>query len=159
MIALFNTEDGRTNKFEEIYHAYSRYLYTIGLKILKDKDLASDALQQCYFKIYQNIDSVKDIESKQTRSLLGIMMRNESMKDESADIGDAMLEEYDRWEKEEADAKIPANAEFIILSMADEFHQIRVREKRKKYKLLYWAYIIKHAVISVISPQSPRRTR
>jgi RNA polymerase sigma-70 factor (ECF subfamily) len=79
MIALLNIGDGSTNKFEEIYHTYSRYLYAIGLKILKDTDLASDALQQCYFKIYQNIDRIKDIESKQTRSFLGIIMRNESL--------------------------------------------------------------------------------
>jgi len=159
MIALLNTRNGRTNKFEEIYHAYSRYLYAIGLKILKDKDLASDALQQCFFKIYQNIDRIKDIESKQTRSFLGGIMRNESLKDESADVDGDMLDEYDRWEKEAADAKVPANTEFIILSMADEFHKIRVREGRKKYEFLYWAYIIKHIIIGIISPRLPRRTR
>ena len=73
-----SNEHGK-NKFEEIYGIYSRYLYAIGLKILKDEGLASDALQQCYFKIYQNMDRIKDINSKQTRSFFGIIMRNEAL--------------------------------------------------------------------------------
>ena len=147
MIVLLNTNDGGTNKFEEIYHTYSHYLYTIGLRILKDSDLASDALQQCYFKIYQNIDRIKDIKTKQTRSFLGIIMRNESLEeelfiiDESADIEetlakaaeDDMLDEFDRWEKDAADVKVPVNTEFNILSMADEFHKIQIREERKSF--------------------------
>lgn len=46
---------------------------------------------------------------------------------------DDMLDEFDRWEKEAADVKVPANTEFIILSMADEFHKIQNREERKKF--------------------------
>jgi hypothetical protein len=45
---------------------------------------------------------------------------------------DDMLDEFDQWEKEAADAKVPAKTEFIILSMADEFHKIQTREERKK---------------------------
>jgi hypothetical protein len=47
--------------------------------------------------------------------------------------GGDMPDAFDRWEKETADVKIPANTEFIILSMADEFHKIQVREERKKF--------------------------
>lgn len=79
ILILMIGDDHTKNKFEEIYHTYSRYLYAIGLKILKDEELASDALQQCYLKIYQNIDKITDIYSKQTRSFFGIIMRNESL--------------------------------------------------------------------------------
>ncbi len=80
MMAFLNISNERgKNKFEEIYDTYSRYLFTIGLKILKDEGLASDALQQCYFKIYQNMNKIKDINSKQTRSFFGIIMRNEAL--------------------------------------------------------------------------------
>lgn len=80
MMAFINISDERgKNKFEEIYGIYSRYLYAIGLKILKDEDLASDALQQCYFKIYKNMDKIKDLRTKQTRSFFGIIMRNEAL--------------------------------------------------------------------------------
>jgi len=67
------------NNFERIYYLYSRYLYAIGLKILKDEELAADALQQCCLKIYQNIDKIDDINSKQAKSFFGIIMRNESL--------------------------------------------------------------------------------
>jgi DNA-directed RNA polymerase specialized sigma24 family protein len=145
MIALLNIGDGHTNKFEEIYRTYSRHLYAIGLKTLKDADSASDALQLCYFKIYQNIDRIKDIESKQTRSFLGDIMRSQSLtiynkysmscneEDFAKAAGGDMPDAFDRWEKEAVDVKIPANTEFIILSMADEFHKIQVREERKKF--------------------------
>jgi len=67
------------DKFESIYSLYSKYLYAIGLRILKDEDYASDALQNCFLRIFENIHKIKDVDSRQTKSFVCIIMRNESI--------------------------------------------------------------------------------
>lgn len=67
------------NKFEQIYIKYSRYLYAIGLNILGDKECVEDAMQQSFLKIFKNIDKLSIVESKETKSFVSIIMRNESI--------------------------------------------------------------------------------
>lgn len=43
--------------FELLYHNYAKALYGIIFKILNDKELAEDALQNTFIKIWQNIDT------------------------------------------------------------------------------------------------------
>lgn len=111
------------NKFEEIYYAYSKYLYTTGLKILKDEELASDALQQCFFKIFKKIDQFEDIHSKQTKAFFAIIMRDEALADET---------EFNQWDKEDPDICVPKTVELKILDMADNFNKLLLREKKRK---------------------------
>jgi len=80
MIFSINTLDENLNsKFEAIYFAYSKYLYSIGINILKDEQYSADALQQCFIKIFENIDKIGEVNSKQTKSFISIIMRNESI--------------------------------------------------------------------------------
>ncbi len=75
-----NTLDENLNsKFEAIYFAYSKYLYSIGINILKDEQYAADALQQCFIKIFENIDKIGEVNSSRTKSFVSIIMRNESI--------------------------------------------------------------------------------
>ena len=75
-----NTLDENLNsKFEALYFAYSKYLYSIGINILKDEQYAADALQQCYIKVFENIEKIGEINSTQTKSFISIIMRNESI--------------------------------------------------------------------------------
>ena len=67
------------SKFEAIYFAYSKYLYSIGINILKDEQYAADALQQCFIKIFENIDKIGEVDSSRTKSFISIIMRNESI--------------------------------------------------------------------------------
>lgn len=67
------------NRFEKIYLEYSKYLYSIGINILKDETSASDALQNCFLRIFENIDKIGDIDSKETKSFVSIIMRNEAI--------------------------------------------------------------------------------
>ena len=67
------------NKFEQIYFEYSRYLYVIGFNILRDKESIEDAMQQCFIKIFNNIDKISIIQSKQTKSFISVIMRNEAI--------------------------------------------------------------------------------
>ena len=80
MLFSINTLDENLNsKFEAIYFAYSKYLYSIGINILKDEQYAADALQQCFIKIFENIDKIKEVNSTRTKSFISIIMRNESI--------------------------------------------------------------------------------
>jgi len=80
MVYKVNTLDENLNsKFEAIYFVYSKYLYSIGINILKDEQYAADALQQCFIKIFENIEKVGEINASQTKSFISIIMRNESI--------------------------------------------------------------------------------
>ncbi len=80
MVYKSNTLNENLNsKFEAIYFTYSKYLYSIGINILKDEQFAADALQQCFLKIYENIEKIGEINSTQTKSFVSIIMRNESI--------------------------------------------------------------------------------
>lgn len=75
-----NTMDENLNsKFEAIYFAYSKYLYSIGINILQDEQYAADALQQCFIKVFENMDKIGEINSSYTKSFLSVIMRNESI--------------------------------------------------------------------------------
>lgn len=67
------------NKFEKVYSTYVKYLYSIGINILKDEAFASDALQNCFLRIFENIDKIVNIDSKETKSFVSIIMRNEAI--------------------------------------------------------------------------------
>lgn len=80
MFFLSDMPDENSNsKFEEIYHTYSKYLFSIGINILKDEQYAADALQQCFMKIFEHMDKIGEVDSSQTKSFLSIIMRNESI--------------------------------------------------------------------------------
>jgi RNA polymerase sigma-70 factor (ECF subfamily) len=80
MFFLINEPDENLNgKFEALYFTYSKYLYSIGINILKDEHYAADALQQCFIKIFENIEKVGEVNSSQTKSFISIIMRNESI--------------------------------------------------------------------------------
>ena len=49
------------------------------MNILKDETNASDALQNCFMRVFENIDKIDDVTSKQTKSFVSIIMRNESI--------------------------------------------------------------------------------
>lgn len=72
-------ESHPTSKFEAVYFTYSKYLYSIGINILKDEQYAADALQQCFIKIFENMDKIQEVHSTQTKSFVSVIMRNESI--------------------------------------------------------------------------------
>lgn len=48
--------DGNENAFADLYARTSPKLYALLLRILKTRDLAEDALQECYVRIWQNAE-------------------------------------------------------------------------------------------------------
>ncbi len=73
-------KDSDNDKFQFIYSKYSHYLYTIGINILKDETYAADALQNCFLRIFENLEKIKDVDSNQAKSFVSIIMWNESIK-------------------------------------------------------------------------------
>lgn len=55
--AIREVQNGSHVAFERLYDAYSPAMYGISLKILLDRDLAAEAVQDAFIKIWKNIHS------------------------------------------------------------------------------------------------------
>ena len=66
------------DKFNEIYRIHGKYLYGIGMNILQNEDHVDEALQQCYIKIYENIDKIDDVNAEKAKAYFCVIMQNES---------------------------------------------------------------------------------
>lgn len=121
MFIIFGTTNNEkvNNKFEQLYHTYSKYLYSIGIHILRDEMLAADALQQCFLKIFLNIDKIDRIESKQTKSFVSIIMQNESL---------TIYRKY----KNIADVTVPLEDELYIADETPNVDEILARAELRK---------------------------
>ena len=64
---------------EQIYLKYKNLLFVVANDILQNQYDAEDALQQTMIRVIDNIDKIKDINSKQTRNFLCIICRNISL--------------------------------------------------------------------------------
>ncbi|MDF9797943.1 RNA polymerase sigma factor (sigma-70 family) [Catalinimonas alkaloidigena] len=47
-------KQGNESAFEQIYHLYKRPLFSFALRFIKDKELAEDALQEVFIKLWNN---------------------------------------------------------------------------------------------------------
>lgn len=66
-------------KIEELYNKYEKLLYTIAYKILNDKYLAEDAIQETFTKVINNLHKIEDINCPKARNFLVIICRNVSI--------------------------------------------------------------------------------
>lgn len=63
-------------KFEDLFHKYKNYMFSITLHYLKNTTDAEDAVQEACIKLAKNIDKVDQIDSKRTRGFISIIVRN-----------------------------------------------------------------------------------
>lgn len=61
--------------FETLFRRYYRYLYTVAIQYVKDPDLAEDALQEVYLKIWVNREQLD--ESQSIKAYLATAMRHQ----------------------------------------------------------------------------------
>ena len=66
-------------KIEYLYDKYKNLLFNEAYKILQDKYLSEDAVQQSFIKIIDNIEKIDDCDSNKTRNFLVIICRNTSI--------------------------------------------------------------------------------
>lgn len=68
---------GDDKAFEEIYFRYYKHLYAIGLKFLKNPDLAEDAIQDVFLKLWDHRNTLNEAYS--IKNFLSVAMRNHVM--------------------------------------------------------------------------------
>jgi len=73
-------KDNSLKKVEELYLKYNKILYTIAYNILKNHQLAQDAVQTTFVKILENnISKIGDIDCNKTKAFIVIICRNISI--------------------------------------------------------------------------------
>jgi RNA polymerase sigma-70 factor (family 1) len=65
---------GDENAFEEIFYRYYKHLLAIGIKFLKNPDLAEDAVQDIFLKLWDHRDSLN--ETYAIKNFLSVSMKN-----------------------------------------------------------------------------------
>ncbi|WP_138991388.1 RNA polymerase sigma-70 factor [Larkinella sp. C7] len=65
---------GDENAFEEIFYRYYKHLLAIGIKFLKNPDLAEDAVQDIFLKLWDHRDTLN--ESYSIKNFLSVSMKN-----------------------------------------------------------------------------------
>jgi len=98
MFFAFADENGK-EKFELVYNKFNRLMLKKAYDILRDYDLAQDAVSEAFLRVYKNLHKIDDPESGKTAAFLimivknaAITMLNKRSKSAAADLD---LLEYD----------------------------------------------------------------
>ena len=78
IILVFATENDKT-KFEQLYEKYKKLLLYKAYGILRDHDLAEDAVSEAFIRIYRNTDKIDDTTSPRTISFLVTIVKNTAL--------------------------------------------------------------------------------
>ncbi|WP_460670579.1 RNA polymerase sigma-70 factor [Larkinella ripae] len=65
---------GDEKAFEEIFYRYYKHLYAIGIKFLKSPDLAEDAVQDIFLKLWDHREALN--EAHAIKNFLSVSMKN-----------------------------------------------------------------------------------
>lgn len=77
-LSLIDSEPDRI-KFTQVYEKYRYLMLHTAQKILKDQDLAEDAVHNSCLKIIEHLDKFTEISSKKTKSLIVIITKNKAI--------------------------------------------------------------------------------
>jgi len=67
------------SKFETLYHTYRRTMLHIAMQILKDHQLAEDAVQEAFIRLVKNFSKIGQVDCPRTRLFTVIIVRNVSL--------------------------------------------------------------------------------
>lgn len=76
-LSLIDTEEEKS-KMEELYHTYKGLMLKIAFDILKDYDLANDALHNAFLKIVHHLNKLDEIFCNKTKAYMVIVIENVS---------------------------------------------------------------------------------
>lgn len=110
-LQLLNT-CSEQEKFKQLYETYHRLMHWEALRVLQDRQLAEDAVQESFLRMIKNFHKIGEISCPQTKRFVVIIVRNaarnllakesrlRSMQDFGMTCGDAGEEEASRsiWE-------------------------------------------------------------
>lgn len=77
-LQMLDTPEERA-KFETLYHAHRRTMLHIAMQILKDHQLAEDAVQEAFLRLVKNFSKIGQINCPRTRLFTVIIVRNISL--------------------------------------------------------------------------------
>lgn len=72
-LSLVDTEEEKS-KFEKIYYKYRNLMYYCAREILKDDQLAEDAVQEAFFKLTKYMKKMNDVECHKTKHFIVIIV-------------------------------------------------------------------------------------
>jgi len=75
-ILLAFSDERLKSKYEQLYILYGNSLYRIIKSILKEEHISQDALQECFIKVFLNIERIGEIESYRTKAYLTAIAKN-----------------------------------------------------------------------------------
>jgi len=67
------------SKFETLYYTYRRTMLYTAMQILKDHQLAEDAVQEAFMRLVKNFSKIGQIDCPRTRLFTVIIVRNVSL--------------------------------------------------------------------------------
>ena len=68
-LSMLETQEEQS-KFTRLYEKYRYLLWYVAKDILKDKDLAEDAVQEAYLTLTRHMDQVEEVDSPRTKRFL-----------------------------------------------------------------------------------------
>lgn len=74
-LSLIENEEERS-KFEKLYYEYRRLMKYIAFDILKDNQLAEDAVHNAFIKLSNHLNKIDEISCHKTKSFIVIVIEN-----------------------------------------------------------------------------------
>ena len=68
------------SKFESVYSKYKNLMLNRAYDIIKDSDLAEDAVHNAFLSILKNLSKINDVESKETKGYILVIVENAAKK-------------------------------------------------------------------------------
>ena len=77
-LQMLNTPEEKS-KFETLYYTHRRTMLHIAMQILKDHQLAEDAVQEAFIRLVKNFSKIGQVDCPRTRLFVVIIVRNISL--------------------------------------------------------------------------------
>lgn len=68
------------SRFDQLHKLHQQVMYHVALRILKDHQLAEDAVQESFLRIARSFSKIGEVDSPQTRVFVVTVVRNISLK-------------------------------------------------------------------------------
>jgi len=135
LLLTFETDDEK-EKFEFIYNRWKNLMLSKARGILRNYDLAEDAVSEAFIRVYKNLHKLGDLESGRTAAFLVMIVKNVSLTMLSRFPATEELPEFERADSFNLErAVISKHAAADLMKLVDE-----LKEDLRTPFLLQYAY-------------------
>lgn len=141
---MLDTQEERA-KFEMLYYSYRRTMLHTAMQILKDHQLAEDAVQEAFLRLAKNFSKIEEVNCPRTRLFTVIIVRNISL---------TMLAERKKGSLEGPEAMIPIECdveEDVLKRIAYEEVLRAIRELPVIYRDILYLQCVEEYKLTEIS--------